>query len=472
MTLAQERLARWRESPVAFVRECLGAEPDPWQVEFLEAFPTNQRLALKACKGPGKSTALAWAIWNFLLTRPHPKVIATSITEANLRDGLWTELAKWQHASPLLKAAFSWTSTRIASRDHPETWFASARAWSKSADASQQADTLAGIHAERVLFVIDEAGGVPDSVAAAAEAGLATGLETKLVISGNPTLLSGPLYRACTTERNLWWVKEITGDPDAPGRAPRISIQWAREQIDKFGRDNPWVLINVFGQFPPAQSNSLMGADEVNEAMRRNLELREYRQDARILGVDVARYGDDRSVAFLRQGRKAYPPKVWRNIDLMTLAGEIARYMDAERPDATFVDQTGIGSGVVDRLQQLGRRVVGIDFGGKPYGETAAGERYQNRRAEMWWSLAEWVKTAQLPNITELVSELTGPTYNYANAAGKLQLESKEDLKKRGLPSPDLADALALTFAEPVRAPGLAPMASRHSVLRAAGAGR
>ena len=440
---------------MAFVRECLGAEPDGWQLEVLRAFPLNQRLALKACKGPGKSTVLAWLIWNFLLTRPHPKVIATSITGDNLRDGLWTELAKWQARSAILKEAFTWTSTRIQANDHPDTWFASARQWSRTADASQQADTLAGIHAERVLFVIDEAGGVPDSVAAAAEAGLATGIETKMLIAGNPTLLSGPLYRASTRERALWWVKEITGDPDDPNRAPRISVQWAREQIEKYGRDNPWVLVNVFGEFPPAQANSLFAVDVVSAAMRRQLPASEYGADALILGVDVARFGDDRSVACLRQGKRCMPFRVWRGLDLMTLSGNIARLIDEEKPHAVFVDQTGIGSGVVDRLKQLGRRCTGVDFGGKPYGETISGDRYQNRRAEMWWSMANWVKDAWLPDNSELVAELTAPTYSYANAAGKLQLESKEDLKSRGLPSPDLADALALTFAEPVYAPGL-----------------
>jgi len=449
VTEAQGRIRRWREDPVAFVRECLGAEPDGWQLEVLHAFPTNQRIALKACKGPGKSTVLAWLIWNFLLTRPHPKVVATSITGDNLRDGLWTELAKWQGRSPILRELFDWTTTRVQAHDHPETWFASARQWSKSADPSSQADTLAGIHAERVLFIIDEAGGVPDSVAAAAEAGLATGLETKLVIAGNPTLLEGPLYRASTRERHLWWVKEITGDPDDPGRAPRISVQWAREQIEKYGRDNPWVLVNVFGQFPPAQANSLMGVDEVQAAMQRRLQPPEYSQEAKIMGVDVARYGDDRSVVFVRQGRWASRPQVWRNLDLMTLSGYVVRAIEEHRPHAVFVDQTGLGAGVVDRLAQLGRRVVGIDFGGKPMTE-----RYVNRRAEMWWSLAAWVKTGQLPDIPELVGELTAPTYSYANAAGRLQLESKEDMKKRGLSSPDLADALALTFAEPVYAPG------------------
>lgn len=454
MTAAASRLRAWREDPVLFVQECLKAEPDAWQVEVLRAFPSQQRVALKACKGPGKSTVLAWLIWNFLSTRPHPKIACTSITGDNLRDGLWTELAKWQGRSPFLRMAFDWTTTRIAAKDHPETWFASARQWSKSADPSSQADTLAGLHADYLLFVIDEAGGVPDAVAAAAEAGLATGVETKLLIAGNPTMLEGPLYRASTRERHLWWVKEITGDPDDPQRAPRIDVRWARDQIEKYGRDNPWVLVNVFGQFPPAQANALLGVEEVTAAQKRSPDPALYRADATVMGVDVARYGDDRSVVFLRQGKRALPPRVWRNLDLMTLSGHIARFIDENGPDAAFVDQTGIGSGVVDRLRQLGygRTVVGVDFGGKALDE----KRFQNRRAEMWWSMADWVRAgAFLPNTPELVGELTAPTYSYANAAGRLQLEAKEDLKKRGLPSPDLADALALTFAEPVAAPGV-----------------
>ena len=432
------------------MREVFQATPDPWQDEVLEAFPREQRIALKACKGPGKSTVEAWCGWNFLLTRPHPKVICTSITGDNLRDGLWAEYAKWQGRSPLLREAFEWTNTRIFAKDHPETWFASARQWSKSADPSSQADTLAGIHADHVLFQVDEAGGVPDAVASAAEAALATGVETKLMIAGNPTLLSGPLYRACTRERDLWWVREITGDPDDPMRAPRIDPEWARAQIAKYGRDNAWVLVNVFGKFPPAQSNVLIGVEDVAEAAKRVIPFTEYNQDAIILGVDVARYGDDRSVAVVRQGRRIGPPRTWRGLDLMTLAGHVADMMDTHQPHAVFVDQTGLGAGVVDRLRQLGRRVIGIDFGGK-----ARDERFVNRRAEMWWLMAEWIKTASIPDIAELHAELTAPTYSYANAAGRLQLEAKEDLKKRGLPSPDLADALALTFAEPVAHPGL-----------------
>src|SRR6185312_13307824 len=120
---AQSKIRLWRENPPAFVREVFGVTPDPWQDDVLSAFPSQQRVAMKACKGPGKTAVEAWLGWNFLLTRPHPKVAATSITKDNLADNLWTEMAKWQHKSPLLKSAFEWTKTRIFARQHPETWW-------------------------------------------------------------------------------------------------------------------------------------------------------------------------------------------------------------------------------------------------------------------------------------------------------------------------------------------------------------
>lgn len=446
MKPAPATLRRWRESPLAFVREALGVEPDEWQAKVLQAFTSNKRLAMKACKGPGKSSVLAWLCWNFLATRPHPKVVATSITGPNLRDGLQSEMSKWQQRSPFLKAAFTWGAERIVNNDHPETWWMSARTWSQSADPSQQANTLAGIHAEYVLIVADEAGGIPDGVIAAAEGGLSTGKEAKLVIAGNPTHLSGPLYRACTKERALWWVIEITGDPDDPLRSPRIDPAWAREQIQKYGRDNPWVLVSVFGQFPSGQSNALLSVEDVSQASRRVVTPRDYMDEPKVLGVDVARFGDDRTVFFLRQGRAAFVPKVMRNQDTMQVAGQVAMTLDKHKPDACFVDQTGIGAGVVDRLRQLGYQVMGVDNAGRP----SSPAKYLNRRVEMWDLLAEWVKGGGgIPDDGELIAEMTAPTYKF-DASGKLVLESKADLKKRGLPSPDKADALALTFAAPV----------------------
>jgi hypothetical protein len=293
VNVAQRNILRWREHPATFVREVFGAEPDPWQVDVLEAFPRNPRIAMKASKGPGKSTILAWLAWNFLLTRPHPKVAATSITAENLSDGLWAEMAKWQARSELLKATFTWQKTRIFANDHPETWWMSARTWPKGGSASDQANTLAGLHAEYIFFILDESGGMPDAVMASAEGALAACTEGHIVQAGNPTHLEGPLYRACTTNRDLWWVAQISGDPDDPKRAPRVPIQWAREQIELYGRDNPFVLVNVFGQFPPASLNVLIGPDEVTESMRRGYRESDVESSPRILGVDVARFGND-----------------------------------------------------------------------------------------------------------------------------------------------------------------------------------
>lgn len=464
MTPASAKVAEWRARPVAFVRECLRVEPDAWQVEVLEAVVSSKRLCLKASKGPGKSAVLAMLGWWFLATRPHPKLVATSITGDNLRDGLWAEFSRWQQRSPLLQETFTWSAERITCNDAPETWFASARQWAKGADASQQANTLAGIHADHVMFLVDEAGGIPDAVVAAAEAGLANaddsrGTTARLVLAGNPTHLSGPLYRACTRERPLWWVKEISGDPDDPNRAPRISVQWAREQIEKYGRDNPWVLVNVFGQFPPGQSNTLVSVEEASQAAQRTLSEDVYAEAPKVLGIDVARFGDDRTVFFPRQGRMALRPKVFRNLSTMEVADQAALSIEKWKPDAVFIDQTGVGAGVVDRLRQLGHSVIGVDAAGRP---VTAQPRFLNRRAEMWWLMAEWLRGGgAVPDDAELISELTAPTYRF-DSSGRLQLEAKTELKQRGLPSPDKADALALTFSapvvrRPVQLPGAAP---------------
>jgi len=457
MTPAESKMREWRHRPTVYVREVLQASPDAWQDEVLEAIAAGvqahavMRAALKASKGPGKSTLLAWLLWWFLTTRLHPKIPCTSVTGDNLSDGLWAEAAKWQQNSLLLKATFEWSAQRICAKQHRETWFASARTWPKGADASAQADTLAGVHADNVMFLIDEAGGIPDAVVATAEAGLANvdkeaGREAILVIAGNPTQTSGPLYRACTRERALWYVKEISGDPDDPKRAPRVSIDWSRAQIQKYGRDNPWVLVNVFGQFPPGQSNALLGVEDVGQAALRTLLEAQYVDEVKVLGVDVARFGDDRSVLFPRQGRVAMRPQVLRNVDTQQLAGQVCNFIDKWKPDATFIDDGGVGGGVVDRCKHLHYPVIPVNSASRPISP-----RNLNRRAEMWWHMAEWVKAGGcIPDDPELISELTAPTYSYSPTDSKLKLESKADMKKRGLVSPDKADALALTFAAPV----------------------
>lgn len=447
---ALDDIARWWRDPVAFVREVFKAEPDRWQADVLAAFPTSPRLAMKACKGPGKTTVMAWLCWNFLATRPHPKIAATSITSDNLADGLWTEMAKWQARSPLLQAAFTWHKTRIEAKREPEAWWMSARTWPRSADANTQADTLAGLHADYLLFILDEAGGIPDAVMAAAEAGLANargggGKEAHIVIAGNPTHLEGPLYRACTQEHHLWHVTEVTADPDDPKRSNRVSVEWAREQIQKYGRDNPWVLVNVFGRFPPSSLNSLLGPDEVRDAMQRQPSP-DFMHLPTILGVDVAREGDDASAVFRRQGRCSWAPRIFRNINSLQGAGAVSSLWQEHNADACFVDNTGgFGGGWIDQLRVLGYSPTPVHFAGAPLDQ-----RYANKRAEMWFLMAQWIKEGGcLPgDCPELVAELTTPVYFFKG--DKLQLEDKTQIKARIGRSVDRADALALTFAHPV----------------------
>jgi hypothetical protein len=445
MIAAANAFRRWRGFPQQFVREVFGVVPDAWQDDVLAAFPANPRLAMKACKGPGKTAVLAWLAWNFLLTRPHPKIAATSVTGDNLADNLWAEMAKWQGQSELLKATFEWQKTRIICRDHPETWWMSARPWSRSASREEQGLALAGLHADYIMFILDESGGIPDAVMVSADAALSSCKEGHIVQAGNPTHLEGPLYRACTTERRLWHITEITGDPDDPKRSPRVKVEWAREQIEKYGRDNPWVLINVFGRFPPSSINALIGSDECADATRRFYREADIDHAARILGVDVARFGDDSSVIFPRQGLVAFPPIQYRNLDSATGGGAVAGKWRDWSADACFVDDSGgYGAGWIDALRGLGRSPIGISFASRP-----TDLRYLNKRAEMYFLAVQWIKDGgAIPNCPELISALTQMTYAFKG--DRMMIEDKDQLKQRIGFSPDHADALALTFAQPV----------------------
>jgi phage terminase large subunit len=441
-----DRLALYREHPTAMVREIFHVEPDAWQADILEAFPRNQRLAMKACKGPGKTTVLAWIGWNYLLTRPHPKIGATSVSATNLADGLWTEMAKWQNQSPFLLSKFTWTRTRIFANDHPETWFMAAKAWSQSADATQQANTLAGFHADYVLFLVDESGGMPRAIMVTAEAALAGCIEAHIVQAGNPSSLDGALYHACTVARRLWFVVEITGDPDDPKRASRIPLEYARQQIEQYGRDNPWVLVNIFGQFPPSSLNSLIGPDEVRAAMNRYYRTHEIGDAPRVLGVDVAREGDDASVIFKRQGIQCLPLLKKRGLTSTQGAGLLARTWNEWSADAAFVDNTGgFGAGWIDQLALLGKTANPVGFANGAH----RAERYANKRAEMYFDAIEWIKAGgALPDSPELLAALTQTTYTFKG--DKLLLEDKLQIKQKIGYSPDEADAFVLTFAEPV----------------------
>lgn len=443
-----DSLANWTEHPAQMARELFDIEPDAWQEEALEAFPHSPRICMKACAGPGKTNVLGLIGWNFMITRPHPMCGATSISGANLKSNLWTELSRLRSRAPLVEALFDQTKSAIFAREHPETWKMEARTWSADADANQIGNALRGVHADYVMWLLDETGDYPDAIMPICETIFAGApKEAHIVQAGNPLKLSGPLYRACTTSRANWKVIEITADPDDPKRTPRVSVEHARQIIAEYGRDNPWVLVTIFGQFPPSSFNALIGPDEVSAAMKRYYREDELANSAKVLGIDVARYGDDSSVIAPRQGLQMFPLIKKRHISGIQGAGLTSRKWDDWGADACFIDDTGgFGATWIEQLQVLGKSPIGVPFSGQAHDS----RRYYNKRAEMAFDFVAWIKRGgALPEDPQLLAALTQTTYTFKGDAFLLE---PKDLVKKKLQghSPDEFDACICTFAEPV----------------------
>lgn len=442
----------WRHNPVRFVFDNFQTSPDAWQERALIAFANGDekilRMSLQACAGPGKSAVLAWCGWHFLMCQgergSHPKGAAISITQDNLKDNLWSEFSKWQQRSKTLTDLFNWTKTRIFSKDHPDTWFLSARSFNKSANAEEQGRVLSGLHSKYVLFLIDESGDIPPNVLKSVDQAFSTADKVfgRAIQAGNPTSTSGMLYAAQSELADQWFVIRITGDPEDPERSPRIDKKWAQAQIEKYGRDDPWVMSYILGRFPAAGINNLLTVDQVEDAMNRTLSVTDYEFAQKRLGIDVARFGTDSTIIFPRQGLRAHKYVEMRNARGPEIAARVMAAKARWDSENEFVDGTGgFGSGVVDSMLLAGANPMEVHFSGK-----ADDPRYYNKRAEMWFRLAEWVKRGGvLPKCPVLKKELVAPTYGFKN--GKFILESKDQLKERLLYSPDRADALALTFA-------------------------
>lgn len=446
----KQRIISWRESPERFAWECFKLEPDEWQAEVFKllADPSARRIAMKAAAGPGKSLCLSigslWFMQCFGEVGEHPQGIALSMDAKNLADNLWKEIAKWLARSELLQAQFEINSNYLYCKAHPDTWFISARTWNKAATPEEQGETLSGLHAKYVLILVDESGSIPPQVMRKGEQALMNCEWGKILQAGNPTSTEGMLYEACVRQSHLWRVVSITGDPDDPKRSPRIDIEMAREQIKQYGRDNPWVKAYILGQFPESGFNQLLGPEEVWRAMERWYPPEDIEGAQKRLGIDVARFGDDATCIFPRQGLVAYKPVVMKGARTGEIAQRVISAKNKWRSEMEFVDGTGgYGAGVCDQLLTSGLSPQEVNFAG------ASGDpRYFNKRSEMIWLASEWIKErGQLPKDDRLVREATAATYTYQN--GKIRIEEKEQIKKRLGFSPDLFDALCLTFAMP-----------------------
>jgi hypothetical protein len=414
--------------------------PDEWQVALLEGI--GQRLrrdpeaqifdATASGHGIGKSALTSFLILWAMSTRPHLNGVITANTKNQLDTKTWRELALW-HKRAINAHWFKWSATKFVHVDSPETWFVAA-----VPNTEHNSEAFAGLHARYVLVVFDEASAIPDKIWEVT-LGAMTTPGAIWAVMGNPTQNTGA-FRECFGKQKHRWVNRRIDSRTAK----MADKKYLDQLIEDYGMDSDLVRVRVLGEFPKAADTQFIPVDLVENAMRRKLEPRDWVNYPVLIGVDVARFGSDQSVIIRRQGPKVWEPKTYRQIDLMELAARVAEEAREHAPSAILVDETGMGGGVVDRLRELNFPVTGINFGATAVDPNT----YSNQRAEIWGQLKLWLKDpVDIPNLTALRDDLIGIEYGYDNRM-RIQLERKDRMRDRGLASPDLGDALALTFAQ------------------------
>jgi hypothetical protein len=468
-----DNVKRWREKPDEFAVEQFSTpgEPlklDPVQYSLFAALasdaPEHQRIAMQAAAGTAKTAGLAMSSLWFMVCcgdrdwRPQGRAI--SVSEKNLRDNYVKELAMWRARSPLCMKLLDLNTEKLALRGEEERGFIAFRSYSQGASDDEAGNTLSGLHGRYTLQIIDEAGSQPPAIGRKAEQAREAGsVFCKVLVAGNPDSNDGLLHEIATALRDQWTLFEITGDPDDPQRSPRYPLEKARKEIETYGRDNAWVRIYTLGKFPLTALNKFLGPDDISRAQRRNLHEEDFDWCQNRLGIDPARFGDDRTGFVRRQGRMMWASRHIRGCNTGEIAG-IASVMNMESPfDVVAIDMGGENSGgVFDQLKMSGLPVVGVYSSGK-----APDPKFFNMRAYMHYQAAQWVKTGgQLPQDAALAKEAMAAIFDYKN--GKLYVEPKADIKKRlGGDSPDLWDSAQLTFWTPDQ-PKMAAGAGRFGV--------
>ena len=434
-----ELMVKFRKSVALFVRVVIGVEPTDQQLEVLDAISeVGAKVSVKSGHGTGKSTVFAWIILWHVSCFPDSKCPATAPTSHQLEDVLWAEIAKWHTVmDPWFKDRLEIGKSSVAMKEAPKTQFAVARTARK-----EKPEALQGFHATNLLFLIDEASGVHQAIFEVAEGALSTD-DARVLMAANPTQVVGYFYDSHHKMKHRF--KRITL---SCLDSPMVDRNYIDDMKKKYGEESDIYRVRVLGEFPKASVTQLISETLYQESCDRDIKEEQFAHAAGVLGVDVAWEGDDRSVIYYRKGIYSKILNTWRGIDNMTLASMVIQYEDEYHTDATFID-IGWGAGVIDRLRQLGRAPLGVNFGGK-----ARDERYADKRTEMWCSGKTWLEDGGvLVDEEDLREDLMGPQFFFL-PSGKIKLESKKDMKKRGLASPDVADALMLTFAAPVTPAG------------------
>jgi hypothetical protein len=470
----QELMARlWapaiKDNPLAFVMFAFpwGQQGTPlehfkgprkWQREVLTEIANhikqNQgqidfntlRHAVSSGRGIGKSALVSWiTIW-MLSTRIGSTTIISANSESQLRSVTWAEITKWL-AMSLNSHWFEVSATRLmpakwltelVERDLKKGtryWGVEGRLWS-----AENPDAYAGVHNfDGVLVVFDEASGIDDAIWAVTAGFFTENTPNRFWMAfSNPRRNTGYFYETFNSKRGFWTTKVVDART-----VEGTDKQVYQSIIDEYGPDSSQAHVEVYGQFPSEGDDQFIGAYIVDEAMKRP----KY-QDASapiVIGVDPARFGADATVIAIRQGRDIVRIDRHRGDDTMTVVGHIIEVIEEFKPTLVVIDEGGLGAGIVDRLKEQRYKVKGINFGNKSKNPIM----YGNKRAEMWGAMKDWLKTASIPLDRFLKTDLISPMMK-PDSKGTIFLESKKDMKARGLASPDAADAICVTFAYPV----------------------
>lgn len=439
----QKAVLRWRKGgPAEFAREVLGAVPTEQQMQAGRALVERRRVSIRSGHGTGKTTFEAWCVLWFLASYFPCKVPCTAPTAHQLEDVLWSEIAKWHRTMasrfPALSSEFTWTNGAYRMTSAPNESFAVARTSRK-----ENPEALQGFHAEHILFLIDEASGVPDNIFEVAEGALSTA-GAFVVMCANPTRQSGYFFDSHHKMRSEWAALHWNGED-----SPNVSKQYVDSMAKKYGRQSPVFKVRVLGDFVDA-ADGVIPLDLCEAAKLRDVAVNEAAPI--VWGLDVARFGDDSTAIAKRKGNHQLEPiREWWGKDTMQTAGLIKAEWDStkegQRPKAINVDVIGIGAGVVDRLKELGLPVVGVNVAEAESVRDNDELSFNRLRDELWWKGREWLEArdCKLADDDETIGELTTPTYSYLSN-GRIQVERKDDLKKRGVKSPNRADAWLLTF--------------------------
>lgn len=442
------------DDPVAFVRDVLEVEPDVWQVETLDALATNAKVSVRSGQGVGKTALEAWAVIWYLCCRPNPKVICTAPTRQQLHDVLWAEIAKWLEGT-LVKNFLKWTKTKVYMVGYEERWFATARTATKP-------ENMQGFHEDFMLFVVDEASGVADNIMEAI-LGTLSGAENKLLMCGNPTRTSGVFYDSHHRDRVDYHTLKVSSYDSRRTNKENIA-----SLLRKYGEESDVVRVRVHGDFPKSEPDTFISLEKVELATMQEVYLDDdgnlsIPEEAPLeIGVDVSRYGDDETVIAPRIGNLVPFLETYSKQDTMATAGHVIRLakdlmLKYGRPSCTVkVDDDGVGGGVTDRLREVVKEEgLYIDIIDCHNGGTALNpENYFNWGSESWATIRSYLHDGdiQIPDDEDLIGQLSTRKYR-VTSKGKIQLESKDDMKKRGLRSPDRADALVLAFAKTGKEP-------------------